>query len=389
MPGYCDQETKEGEYSMQQPFWKLNLGLLLVVSTLLAAMFFYKIDLRRPVSIIPSEISEQGAIKKTGPIDIAKIYQNDLFNTHISKEAPSEKTVETKPVPPPPQPVTVPPPPVETPKFLDPLPITLTGVFMLNDEAKNRVIIANNKTKEETTYKIGDEIEDAQIIAIFPEKVMLVRSNGQQEMVYLRQDTATAEAHKLIQKDWNRVAKKIESNNFVIDLQEFISEIGTISNFVDMFNLATAYKEGKSIGIKIGKLENSSLANILGFLPGDIVTAINNLSVKTTDERLCAYSEIAKLKKNALITVEFLRKQQPLTINIKIDSIVPQYVSITKTPIKPSQEKVDQEEKERQVELLRQKEKFAPTLRDIQRQEKQNIIRHRRMAGTRNHSNKD
>ena len=224
MPEYCDQETKEGEYSMQQPFWKLNLGLLLVVSSLLAAMFFYKVHLQRPVPIIPEKATEQDFIKKP-EIDITKIYRNDLFNTRISEKTSSEKRAEAQPIPPPPQPIKVPPPPVELPKFLDPLPITLTGIFMLNDEAKNRTIIINNKTKEEKTYKIGDEIEDAQIIAIFPEKVLLVRSNGQQEMIYLRQDTANAEAKKITQKDWNRVVKKLQTNEFLIDRQEFTNEI--------------------------------------------------------------------------------------------------------------------------------------------------------------------
>lgn len=388
MPEYCDQETKEGEYSMQQPFWKLNLGLLLVVSSLLAVMFFYKVHLQRPVPIITEKATEQDFIKKP-EIDLTKIYRNDLFNTRISEKTPSEKRTEAQPIPPPPQPIKVPPPPVELPKFLDPLPITLTGIFMLNDEAKNRAIIVNNKTKEEKTYKIGDEIEDAQIIAIFPEKVLLVRSNGQQEMIYLRQDTANAEARKITQKDWSRVVKKIQANEFLIDRQEFANEMETLSNFVDTFNLATAYKQGKSIGVKIGKFESLSLASVLGFIPGDIVISINKLPLKTTDERLHVYKEITKLDNNAAITVEYLRNQQTLNIVITMGNIIPQYTSITKTEIKKTVAQQEQEDKERQITLLKQREKFAPTLRDIQRQEKQNIIRHHRTAENRKHSNKD
>ena len=180
MPEYCGQETKEGEHFMQQPFWKLNFGLFLTVCALLAAMFFYKVPTRRPISIEPAEMSDHALAQKTAPVDLEKIYRNDLFRT-IFKGAPlqSEKEAIIRPVPPPPQPEIVPPPPVEKPQFLDPLPLTLTGVFMLNDEAKNRAIILNTKTNEETTYKVGDEVKDAQIVAIFPNKVLLVRSNGQ------------------------------------------------------------------------------------------------------------------------------------------------------------------------------------------------------------------
>ena len=38
--------------------------------------------------------------------------------------------------------------------------------------------------------KTGDVIEDAQLMRIFSNKVVLVRSNGQQEVLYLREKDA-------------------------------------------------------------------------------------------------------------------------------------------------------------------------------------------------------
>jgi len=390
MPEYCDQETKEGDYSMRQPFWKLNFGLLVVVLVLLCVALFYKVHLQRPEPITPSEIPAQTISQKIESIDTSKIYKNDLFNTYIGQAAAEpEKPDYVKPVPLPPEPVIVSPPPIEPPQFLDPLPITLTGVFMLNDDTKNRAIILNTKTNEEVTYKIGDEIEDAQLVKIFAQKVLLIRSNGQQEIIYLSQDTATTETKKFTKKDWKSVVKKVGTNQYLLDKQEFVDEIGTLAHFIDNFNLATAYKQGKSIGIKIGRLEETSMAPVFGFNPGDIITKINNMPVLTTDDRLAVYKALGALEEESSVTIELLRNEQPVITTIKLGMITPAQLSISKSDVqKPSLQK-EKSEREEQLAILKQREKFAPTLRDIRYKEKENVIRHQRAAESRRHHNKD
>ncbi len=384
MPEYCVQETKEGDRSMKQPFWKLNFGLLIVVGVLLVVMFFYKIKLQRPYQITPVEAPIQTLPQKIETPVLNKIYQHDLFNTYIGPETTKqERSDVVKPVPPPPQPIVIAPPVIETPKFLDPLPITLTGIFMLNNDAKNRAIIINNKSKEEATYKVGDEIEDAQIIKIFTHKVLLIRSNGQQEMIYLNQNTATSEALKFTQKDWSHVIKKIEANNYLLDKQEFVNEIATISNLIDVFNLSTAYKQGISIGIKLGNFDTASMAEAFGFEPGDIITKINDLPITSTDERLTIYKKLETLPEESTVIIEFLRNEQPIIITVKLGSIIPALISISKTESPEHNRQKTNTEKEQQLNILKQKEKFAPTLREIRLQEKENIIRHQKAAESR------
>jgi len=95
------------------------------------------------------------------------------------------------------------------PKFLDPLDITLKGIIVLvHNDSKNRAIIADNKTNKELTYKVGSAIEDAQLIRILSNKVIFLRSNGQQEVLYLREKDAELDPVYTIIDNWDGIIQK-------------------------------------------------------------------------------------------------------------------------------------------------------------------------------------
>jgi len=345
----------------------------------------YKVKLPPAYSIIPEGLPGKITQQKIESIDLSKIYDNDLFNTYKAEIPTPKKPDYGKPVPPPPAPVSVAAPAIEQPKFLDPLPITLTGIFMLHDDAENRAIILDNKTKQEITYKIGDEIEDAQLVKIFSKKVLLIRSNGQQEMLYLSQDEAEEDTPSHEKKDWSHIVKKTEKDGYTIDKQEFAQEVKSLSNAIELFDLTTAYKQGKSVGSKIGIIEKESLATACGFMPGDIITKINNTPATTTNERLQIYKELIALPENSVITIELLRKGAPTTIKVKIGIIRPMIKMApilsekpTKGPLTELKKQYDDTIEKEKIKVLREKEKFAPTFQEIQLKEKANIVKNQK-----------
>lgn len=345
----------------------------------------YKVQLQQPYSIIPDEIISKLPIQKIEPFDSSKIYEYDLFNTYKLEIAKPEKPDYVKAVPPPPLPIETPLPKIEQPKFLDPLPITLTGVFMLHDDALNRAIIMDNKSKAETTYKIGDEIEDAQLVKIFSNKILLIRSNGQQEMLYLRQEDATADEMISEKKDWSHVVKKTAEAEYFVDKQEFAYEVKSLGNIIDLFNLTTAYKHGKSIGTKIGPIEVNSLASNIGFKSGDIITMIADLPATTTAERLQIYKHVTQLPNDSTFHINIIRREKSDIIKIKVGIIKPVPTIPPLLPTKEPQKLLtkiekyfgDQQEADK-IKILQTKEKFAPTLQEIRLKERENILKHQK-----------
>ena len=123
--------------------------------------------------------------KEVSEIEMAKIYDNDLFNTYSKPiEQVTQKPLEQQlPAAPTPLSVHIQEPP--SPNFLDPLGIVLKGIITTGDDQKDRAIIAVTKTKVESTLSVGDKIEDCQLIRILRNKaIILIRSNGQEEIFY-------------------------------------------------------------------------------------------------------------------------------------------------------------------------------------------------------------
>ena len=50
-----------------------------------------------------------------------------------------------------------------------------------------------------------------------------------------------------------------EKNALLIDKQEFIKEVVNLSRFIDLFDLSTAFKDGISLGSKIGSIKEKTL----------------------------------------------------------------------------------------------------------------------------------
>jgi type II secretory pathway component PulC len=218
---------------MKHPFWILNSTLLLTLFTAVLFILFARVKLPRRQSIEPYDISLED--EKTDQINLEEIYKNDLFKTYqpILPDIETIETEETLPSPPSAVGAQVP----ETPEvqFFDPLSITLTGIIVQEDDTKNIAIILDNKTQQQINYKVGDEIEDAQIVRILKDKVILIRSNGQQEILYVKQEDAKAdnpEQKKIIAKD---AVKKIEPLKFLI-YQQRTSKVLTLVQKLVKFN---------------------------------------------------------------------------------------------------------------------------------------------------------
>jgi type II secretion system protein C len=354
---------------MQHPVWIVNLGLLSFV--LLSAAFIYisRITLPKRESIEPAYIVPRKELKVA--INIQKIYEDDLFGT-FTKELPKPQKLDLVipfPAPPAQQRITV--PQVIEPEFLDPLQITLMGIIVVgSNDTKNRAIISEDKTKQEGTYKVGDVIQDSQLIRIFKNKIVLLRLNGQQEVLYLREqdakmDTAYAPANK-----WEKVIKKSNDFNYLINPTTFVEQVTNLSQFIEMINTTTAYQKGKSIGLRIGQLNPLSLGTLLGLQKGDIIININNIPTETTEERLAIYKNITNLPLGYTIKVKLLRKNREVTLSYTLED----FIKPEATPSSSDKQQAALMSHRNSYDSRQQHYAFAPTVNKIRKTDHQMIL---------------
>ena len=364
---------------MKQPFWILNSSLLLMLLTVLCFIFFSKVKIPARKSIEPDTHAHVEK-KEIHKLDISIVYKNDLFDTYKPVIKESEKPDVTIQMPKPPEPVSAYVPESEAPQFLDPLPLTLTGIIVQSDETKNKAIIMDNRTNKQTNYSINDEIEDSQIIRILRNKVIIARSNGQQEILYVRQEDAKADSKTIAMKD---IVKKISDEDYLIDPNKFVSYVKNVGEFIELFDLVAAYKQGQIIGSRIGKLNSDSLGLEMGLLPGDIVKNINNIAADSTDNRFKIYKKVISMKEDDKITVELLRNNNPAIITYRIKNL--DHKKPTLKMVKSRSENIikigntenahDESAEKEKIKILKEKYEFAPTMQEIKLREKQNILK--------------
>ncbi len=234
--GYCVKVMSTKGIVMRHPFWLVNSILLLFFMCTIVFIFFSW--QRAPIKVSFEPGPEVKPIKKDiTKIDLSKIYTNDLFNTYVQPLPPPKEPDYTKPIPQPPAPK---PPsmPVTPPiKFLEPLKINLRGIIVATDERMNTAIIEDAKAGKAQNYKIGDMIEDAQLIRILKNKIILIRSNGQQETLYVSQHDAELEQLLMPENNWTMVIKKIAENIYTVDPDLFAEKIRNLAQFIDILNI--------------------------------------------------------------------------------------------------------------------------------------------------------
>jgi len=350
---------------MKHPFWIVNSALLFLFMAALLFMYVSRVSVPEQESLEPREYIPH---KKEAlvAINISKIYENDLFGTYV-KESEELSSVPLPRMPEPPKPQIIPAPKAPEPQFVDPLDITLKGIVVLSsEESKNQAIIEDNKTKKESSYRVGDLVEDAQLIRIFSNKIILLRSNGQQEVLYLREQDAQLDPVYAQLGDWHEAVQEIGSHTFAINQQALLTRVKNLAQFIDLIGLTTAYKSGQSIGCRVGQLERSSLGSALGLESGDIILTINDIPTATTQERLQIYKSIIVMEEDDKITLSLLRKNN----EIEITYVLKEFKKEEDTP------QAKQQAEQEKIKMMQEKYKFSPTIEELRRQEKQSMFNH-------------
>lgn len=318
----CAQPTKD---VMKNPLWILNSAL----ATLLVGVILFILLARpeKPARLSLAHISPAAPAKTEVPhIDPSLIYKNDLFGTYqeVTPIVPSEPKRSPATPPPPPQPQTVSVSQPAQPQFLPPLGVSLKGIIYSHNDSDNRAIIADNKSKKETLYKIGDKILDAEIIHIDHNKVMLIRSNGQQETLFVTSDDAQADPIYKLKDSWDTVAKKISDTEYTIYHEPFVQRVHNLAQFIDMLDITTAFHKGKIVGCRVGKFQSTSIAPLLGLQQGDIIMTINNIPTTTTKHRVAIYNSLKDVDRDMTIPVTLSRAGNEMTIHYTIKAVSPE-----------------------------------------------------------------
>lgn len=309
------------------PLWCLNLILVFLNFTLVIFLgvtndsqkyfFTLKIPQSQEIFLPHSEIPK-----------LEKLFDRDLFNTQLPFEV-GEKIFVYQP--------TIFVNPIYTPSLpgklevidqvnseqgvLPPLQLVLRGTIIGDNPLYNKAFIENLRTKEEKDYVIGDIIEDAQIVFIGKSQINFIRSNGQEEMIYLNKLLKIEE--EAIQKIlWNKICylnrnQVREINTYLLGLK-----IKSLASFIDELGLITFFEKNIPIGCLVTGAMPDSLASVFGLMNNDVLLSLNDISFSSVSSRIAAYEFVMKQKDNYgfVFRLALLRDNKVVEIDFLLES---------------------------------------------------------------------
>lgn len=348
---------------MKRSLWILtSCSLALFVGAILfVSLTGLKKPKLKPLKSIPAKELRPKTLR---PQEISLIYENDLFDTYVPKPIKKIDEPVIKAPPRAPTSVTVPRISPQEPKFLEPLSFTLSGTIVTPDPQDNLAILTDNRSKTEKSYKIGDDIEDGQLIEIKEKSVVIIRSNGQQETLYL---PGADKILKALNNSDTPIAAKIKSDHYAIDPRAFTLKIKSLGDLIDNLNLTTAYQDGVSIGCKVGPMTKESIGHLIGLEKGDIITKIDNQNISTLEERINVYNKIIELKEDNSFDIELKRSSQNIIIKYTLKPLDKPWFEPVKKEAPFMQEMIKED--------LERRYRFAPTVAEIREKERAAIVK--------------
>lgn len=189
-------------------------------------------------------------------------------------------------------------------------------------------------TNKEVMHHLGDTIKDGMIIRIAQDRIVILRSNGQQETFYLRKDITLDSLSEKADKDSDadKLARSTGENTYDLSLDVFGRKIQTIADFLQEFDLMPIYKQSSILGFKISTKNAGAFPTSLGLANGDLITKINGLDITDQKNRVKIYDTFKTIQPKSKITITLQRNNMAIEKTITVvDRLKPTAVSLPGT----------------------------------------------------------
>jgi len=264
-----------------------------------AALSFDDLIARKVSSAAPVEPPSQMTRHQNGAqlsrASYSAIVDRDVFN------APREA-----PAPPPP------PPPIN-------LHIKLLGTSELTSE-KPFAIIEDEQTRQQSLYRLGDEIPDAGKLVSVQKTRVLINHDGELRSLEISGDASTA-----TMRDEQNSPPTTTSTGGGVHLfapgQYNVDRATVDRNLQNMGSLLTQMRalpniqNGKTDGFKLSEIQQGSLFQQMGLQDGDVV---KNIDGQDINDPMKALELLNVLQNERSIAIQIVRNGQPIRLNYNI-----------------------------------------------------------------------
>ena len=195
------------------------------------------------------------------------------------------------------------------------LDLTLKGVLAERKTNRKLVLIAQAGDMEKV-YWLGDRIADAEIIGIAPRRAILLR-NGAREALTLKTEkpASPAETGRVASHRGSKGITRINERERVVTRELIDRQLENLPDLLRQAKVVPYVDNGQKAGFRVVNIEAESVFEDLGLRQGDIIVAVNGVSVRDTREALAAYRSF---KSATTLQVDLLRGDRQVALDFSI-----------------------------------------------------------------------
>jgi general secretion pathway protein C len=180
----------------------------------------------------------------------------------------------------------------------------LKGTIVCSQCDHSIVILKDTKTGKTITVSEGKEIEGFKVLKVYPDYVLLSRNGREYVLRLFKKEEAGGKGMSAV--------KSPSTNVFKVRRKEVIEEISS-GKFLKYINITPSTKPE---GLKVNYVSRRSFIYKLGIRPGDIITAINDIHLKTPEDSFSAFEQ---LKNSDSITIKVVRRGKEVKLHYELE----------------------------------------------------------------------
>ena len=182
----------------------------------------------------------------------------------------------------------------------------LKGTIVCSQCGHSIVILENTETKKTIAVSEGKEIKGFKVLKVYPDYVLLSR-NGKEYVLRLFKKEESGG------KKTNAASNPATGRNvFKVKRKEVLQEISS-GKFLKYINITPSTKPE---GLKVNYVSRRSFIYKLGIRPGDVITSINDIHLKTPEDSFSAFEQ---LKNSDSITITVTRRGKKEKLHYELE----------------------------------------------------------------------
>ncbi len=215
-------------------------------------------------------------------------------------------------------------PAVEQKKPITPLNARLKGTI-ISPQGLSLAMIEDGTQRKEDLYLVGDTIQDAKIVKILSNQVVLQRGDREETLTLFSEGTGKGGSKPSAGSPPGSTpqppaagATKAAPPSIPPSAQQK-GGAQQVQTLMAQLRMRPHFQDGKPAGFVVGQVQKGGVFETAGLKEGDVIVAINDQEVKTPNQLLKAYRDVSEEKE---LWLDVLRGGEEETIEVNLEGVV-------------------------------------------------------------------